>query len=505
MNTNKEGRIFIIADYIWNVLFRWKACLVAAILCGAILGGVKYMRDLRQYQADLEAASVEKTVEEFDVEEALGKLSYADRLAVRSLISQVDLLMEQQDYKENSAMMQVNPYKEWLTTIKYAVRGNEEVAAICQMYQDALYDTDAIKRIVEASDGTMKASDVSDMVVMTAELYGTGTETGSDDETEVVAAVGTQNSYMFTINIKEYDKDALEKVSKVVETLIDEEHSVVTQALGSHVLQQLSYYTTEGFDLKSVNRHKAVNLDMYNISSRMNTLMNNMTDAQKNIVNKYIRSKSQSAEEKAEAATAAAEKAAKKKDSITKPKINKLWIVLGAVLGIILVAGIEFLRWLLGGRINSIEELTANTDRNIIGMITSEENKKKGLDKVLGNLRERSQSSRAAYDRPEMIAKNLLLLAGKNQTSKLFINLKDVGEGAEAALWSIKEKLAASGVELILGQDVLGNPEEMQRMADCGFAVLAENIRKASYPEMEEEDRFLKLFGVKQLGTILVR
>ena len=164
MRVNKEYEVEIsLKDLLFEILYHWRSCLLAAVILAILLGGARYALNLRE----INAYSLEETSESLESTNAANYQESAD-LYTR-------LLRGYENYRNRSILMQADPYQIWTVNAVYYIKsaapqdGNDPADAAVYTYASAVYnelDPDQLSEIY----GNLDINYLEELIVVEFDL-----------------------------------------------------------------------------------------------------------------------------------------------------------------------------------------------------------------------------------------------------------------------------------------------------------------------------------------------
>ena len=209
---NKDGleREISLTEVFWNVLLGWRKILCLAVVFGILLGGFRYMRDVGQYHS------------EQGTNKSTSTLTDAELSEVNNIKRLKDQLEKDQDYLENSAAMQMDPYCVPILELQYYIKSDY----VMNYTRDVIPDyTPALGgmyfRYIASGEMRQNILDESGLTI-------------SSEEFEEMIDV-SQSSNILYITVKYPEEEKIDDISECIKKFINQKQQDF-QKIGSHQL-----------------------------------------------------------------------------------------------------------------------------------------------------------------------------------------------------------------------------------------------------------------------------
>ena len=115
-------------EIIWDLLERWKAVFMVAILMAVLVAGAKYAKDVNGYnvaQAEKEAKAHSAASVEEQIEDVLNALPEDERSTVMTIVNQNNWIEDQKEYINNSILLNSDPTNQRTLCLEYYINAGE--------------------------------------------------------------------------------------------------------------------------------------------------------------------------------------------------------------------------------------------------------------------------------------------------------------------------------------------------------------------------------------------
>ena len=466
-----QERIVTVSDLLKEVVRRWKLVVICAVVFLVLCAGYKYSKDLKAAKAANADSGKTATT---DV-----KLTDEEMNAVNNVISVQNNMQEQQEYLDNSVLMQINAYDESKITLQYRITSADK-----QLSKDLL---SAYENYV--SNGGL----VQDMVTQGAdmdlqylnELISFEKDTDKESSTDGTSTIVTDAQAMtFDVVVIHKDQKSCEELAALVPTCMDQFAQTLTTSTGEHGLTMMNQSYAEVVD-RDLWTYKIDRVNsVANMQDRVDTLKEKLSTDQVSLVEKSLKENSA--------------KNSDKKTEIVTAHFSKKYAVLGLGIGIILAILYIIISYILRGTINNAKDISYLYNLKLMGTL---KNKKSGASKAGDKLRGRRTIDFSAGE--SILCADLAGYCSKNQIQKLLIVTSDEIRNQK---WT--EKLVAAlketGVEAAVEKDLLYDAQARERALAYDAAVLVAQVRQTRYETIEQEIAFCELQQIAIAGTVVV-
>ncbi len=472
-----KERIITVADLLREIGRRIWIVIVLVVIFAILLGGYKYYSDRKSAQ-NKEASS-----EEVAVDTSLDK---EEQAAVNNVLVAQANMDEQQNYVDNSVLMQIDPFDESTVVLQYHVDVPDGEDA--EMYsQDLMKSYEGY-----INNGALAASIVDEGYPLEVQYLGELLSYASDFETEedsdaAVTGVAVPTSTTFDLKIIQVDEDAAEELADLIVKDLESYTKVLDDSVGEHnlVLVDRSYSRVVDNSLRTY-KYDRIN-SISTMEERIEELETDLSSTQLEYLQQREDQKESAAADNAEETGASA---------ASSVHISGRYIVLGAVIGLILALLYIILAYVLRGRIN-----TANDIRYLYNL------------RVLGELRTASGEDGKA------LRKRHIRISPQQQIDLAVANLKDACQekGIQNLLFSgsgrleqdrkladqLGEALRGYGIKTEYVADLAYSVDAIDLMTDHKAVVLLEKIRHSDYMTMEAEIRTCMEHEAEIIGVVV--
>ncbi|SET90928.1 hypothetical protein SAMN05443270_1987 [Lacrimispora sphenoides] len=459
MENNMYEQEIDLKDLIFAVFRKWRLILFIAIILAFLSGGYKCVKELMNHQ-DEEYSSELKARYDSDVEQyEQAKSGY--EWNIEKLTASIDY---QEQYRENSILMKVDPY-------------NEAAAAVDIFIQvPELPQENGITIMpVDPADGIVKA--YASGIVQGTVLKSVSKQTGIDllYLKEMVKVTTDYDGNMLNVSVIYTDEEGAEEILEGLLDLIESSYTEIQTNLGQHTIAIMNQDIGTVVDQSLVDYQKKKLTDLTETKE-------NLDEAEKAL--KELKEPEQPV--------------ALSKRSTLKAGIK--YGVFGGFLGAFLIVFGVCVVFVMSGRLNVDGDLKGRFRLRFLGGFTDKKEKKvfSGVDAWLDRLEGKEYvTDEVVFD---MLAANLGNMANKG-TSVIF-----TGTVSDEALSDLVEKLRDRLPELRLeyAADMTRNASTLLKIPEIDEIILVEMRKVSRYREIEKEIEMVSNLKRDFMGYIVL-
>lgn len=458
---NMEREINLI-DIFWGILFNWRQILCVGIVFAVLLSGVKYARDIKNYQ------------KEQNVTEEQGKteLTESEEEQVESAKELMERIEEYEDYLNTSVYMQLNPYEKHVLEMQYFVKSDYTInytedrkrdytEAIMAMYGD--YVTSG-----EMSQKTIKEAKLS---VSQAEF------------SELRSYVQSGTSIKIVIAYPEEEKLGI--ISESVKAQLEQKEEKF-QELGSHELILVRESQNVVVDTGLLERKNSIANNIATINTQLNTLKADMTDKQLSLLD------SEQEENIRE---------------VIKPEFNFIYMILGAFLGAFLMSVWTVCKIFFTVKLQNSEEICTLYKVRLLGEIKIQPKKKyflSAIDDKLLEIKNRKKKKLSTEQQVKMVSAKIALSCQQNKAECIYMTGSEYENADVAILDMLKKELIMQGIQVKEGGNIFYDAESLKEGTAVGNLLFVEQKKQSIYSEISNELNLAKEQNNNILGIVVL-
>ncbi len=474
-----KERIITVADLLREIGRRFWIVVVLMVIFAVLLGAYKYYRDMR---------SAQKSESSTEVVVGNGSLSEEEAEAVNNVLIAEANMEEQQNYVNNSVLMQIDPFDESTVILQYHVEVPDNEAA--EMYsQDLMKSYEGY-----INNGAMAAGLVDEgyplEVQYLGELlsYSVETEAGTEEDASLAGAgIPVATSTTFDLKIIQVDETSSEELADMIVKNLESYQEGLNGSVGEHelVLVDQSYSRVVDTSLRTYKYDRINNLST--MAEKIEEMEADFSSAQL----EYL----QQREEQKETASAytgdeTIESAA---DSV---HISIRYVALGVVIGFILACVYIILAYILRGRINTANDIRYLYNLRVLGELrTASGGEGKAIRKGRVRISPESQL--------DLLVANLKESCSENGVQKILFGGSGSLEADQELAQKLGEALRGYGIQSAYIADLPYSVDAVSMMKEYKAVVFLEKIRHSNYRTMEAEIRTCMEHEVSILGVVV--
>lgn len=461
-----QERIVTVSDLLKEIVRRIGLVIVLGIIVAVLCCGYKYVKDSKAAKA----ANSEDTA-------TTVKLTDEEQTDVNNVISVQDNMKEQQEYLDNSVLMQINAYDESRVTLQYRIITGDK-----QLSKDLLSAYDNYVTNGSLAQDMINHGVDMDLQYLTELLY---FEKDSDKEDNSDSTVITDTPALtFEIRVIHKNQKSCEKLAAVIPECLSDFEQTLQESTGAHELnlvdQSYAEVVDQGLWTYKIDRVNSV----VSMQERVDSLKEKLSADQVALVEKNL----QKADKKDDA-----------KKEVVKAHISKKYAVLGFGIGIILAILYIVISYIWRGTINNEKDVTYLYGVQLMGTLKGK-NKKNALLRLGDKLRGKKPVDFSVEE--AIVCADVAGYCSKNQIRKLLLlSSEEVTE--TAWIHTLVKKLKEAGVEAEVETDILSSAAAREKAAGYEVAVLIAQVRRSAYDTIEQELGFCELQNIQVAGAIV--
>ena len=489
----------IYVDYkqvFWDILSQWKLVLIAALSASILLSLFKYKKDQASYLAQMaEEQLSSELIEGEDLDTFMGKMLQTfpekEREAVVYLIGLEEEVFLQQCYLSESILMNATPTNQRSVFLNYYLKTapGVDIQAISDTYTQALNDKQVKTELAKLISPDMDPKYVSELI----------TATGGDlPDSDITGQ-------LLSVNVVLTEEADLSAVERVITNLFEEKNKSLADRMGEHTINLADSIETYRFAIDVLDKkaalYNAMNASQNSIKnfySQLNSEQKKIVDTAMNLLRKEY-SSGINAQEALETAVSI------EADSDERPRFRPEFAVIGFIIGIIMYVFIYVVSLILRGKLVTSNNAAYYTNSRLIGEITCDSKKYRGLDALthshmVDSLRYRGKGS--IEEQIERIVSKILAVCNHaNVTAVTVVCLTQGGSGSREMTERIRQGIAEKGLTAEVLVSDRGVNENDMLVVHNAVSVVDRESRPRNIKQML---RLYKEYDTKQLGCVYV-
>lgn len=447
-------------DLIFAILYKWKIIIVTAIAFAILLGGAKGILTYKNQSDPSSIAEMEQAYQEELAQYEAEQASYE-----RELENISDNIISQQEYIENSVLMNLSPYDVCEARGDLFIKTDYEIMP-GMAYQNVNY-TDSILQAYQyiMTSGTfLESINPSSKIdthylqeLISVERGRLSTLSPNGSGAALTNADISSLTNLLSIRVRHTNQEDAEKILNAMLEQLDSLHRQIAKDIGEHTVNVLNTSFSRTVDLSLSDRQKGE-------LQRLEALRTSLNE------------KKTAMEELNKPSSVSSSNSASLRSALK-------YAVLGGVLGGFLIVFFICVCFLLSDKLYSPKELRNRFGAKILGTLPVSEKSKKGMiDRWLNHLEGRGNGN-SAENEYELITANI-----QNYTD----NIKTLLVSGCAASDSIVQvadylKTHMPHIQIITGGNILQNVDAVQKLSECDSVVLVEQCNCSTYQSIELE------------------
>lgn len=429
----------------WDILFGWRQIICFGVVFALLFGGVRYVRDNKNYKA----------AQNFEEEEA--ELTFEEQEQVDNAKTMMERIEKYQKYLDESALMQINPYEKPVAELQYYVESDYTYNYTKDNRSDYTSDLMALYY------NYVKSGEMSNKLIETLEL-----SIDQSDFSELCAV--SQNGRTMAITVTCAEKGKLKEISKFIKEELSKKE-IDFQEVGSHKLKLLRESQNVVADTDLAEKKNTYSTNIANINTQLNTLKTNMSEQQLKLLRDEAESESD-------------------KEVIAKPNFSYKFMLLGAFFGVFLICVWIACKAIFAARLQSSEEIRTLYGVKLLGEVNMQVKRKKILsvidDKLL-LIKNRRKKKLSVEQQIKMIAANIGLSCKQQDIKQIYMTGSEYKNLDNKTLNMLKQELVAQNVQVTEGGDIFYDADSLKRGTDIGNILFIEQVGLSIYDEIFNE------------------
>lgn len=450
-------------ELFWNVLLGWRQIICLGVVFAVLLGGMKYVMNVRSSQS-LQDINVDEAKEELE-EEELDKIEDAKQIQIR--------IDDYEKYMKKSAIMQMNPYQKPVLELQYYVKSDYIINYTKDRERDYTGEVAALYR------NYIVGGEMAQKVIDNA-----GLSINKEDLGELMQVTQSPEQGTFYINISYADTEKLQEISDVVKSLLGEK-STELQKVGSHSLELISESQNVIVDTTLIDRKSSMASTMTTLKTQLQTMKSSMSAQQTAILDAEME-----------------EIRGEKEETDEESGFSIKFIILGAIVGMFLAFAWIACRMLFTARLQNGEEIRSMYGIRLLGNVSASSDKKRFLsviDKKILAVKNRKKKYLPLEKQIKVVAANIALSCKQEGIDCIYMTGSEYEKADAAILERMKKALSEQKIKVRDGENISYDAASLQACIETGNIVFVEQKGQSIYDEIYREVNLAK----EQKGNIL--
>lgn len=460
-SSNNYEQEIDLKDLMFAVLRKWRPIILIAIVFALLLGAFKTVKGIQQLG---DAEFVQKNQQTHKTN--MDQYESTKKRLEREIQNLQDNIKSQQEYKEDSILMNINPYDEYVATTTMYISTDYQIMP-GMMYQNPNAASSILKAYMSiAQNGEMYNYVLGKM----------NNQLGLRYLKELVKLEPDYNNNMLNITVVGDTEERTHKVMGWIMDSIETSKEKVVQSIGQHEINMVdeSEYVTVDMELDAKQKDFSVNMEQLDIS---------LTDKTKEL----------------------ADLKEPTNDLLSKRSVLKSAIkyaILGGVLGGFMMVFFICVAFLMSDKMVNEKELRRRYNIMVLGAFKRAEKKKMFafVDKWLDRMEGASDKDMEEEQTYEVVAANAV-----NYTDGLnkVVLIGTIDREAVSRIQSGLEPLLP-GVSLAVGGNPCKEAQAIKETASGEAVILVEQRGKSQFSSIERELELVASMNKKVIGCVVL-
>lgn len=487
-NNYEDEREVDLVDMMFYLLKQWRTLLLAIVI-GAVLGAGLYVVKNHQQQAEQEAKATELLEadenEEFDEKDY--KISKDTKMNMDIAYQYRQLYNKQLEYNQKSIIMQLDPNEVYSGELKYYISAGNNTGLFSVLYQNALNDEAVLEELRDASGLKCDTQYIKELFnSWTADENAASINITNSQDTNSISAVA-KHSFV-TYQVISTSQKSCEQMLQVIREKADELQTECEEQYGAYSVIEV------GDTVSRVTDNTYLNAQRTNVD-RLNDYLNAMKNAESNFDDKEktYYNKKYLAKEYMENIDTENGKDLILDELKAEPVSKVKWLAIGVILLIMIWGAYYVIKYLMDTRVKTVSELQNTYHLPIIGRVQTEENRSKGIDRMLDQLFRKTKVSSDTYEYVVQAVNSMEL------KKAVLCGNTDISEAHE-----LMQRLTADCERLEMGEFSSKDAESLEKAKAAGNEILVVCIGKTRCNEIERELENCALQSIKIVGMLAI-
>lgn len=468
-----------IKDWFCTICLKWRSIIVMMLLFAILAGGYSYIKpQLEKAESGNESIEISSDV-------------------IR-LKNYYDLQKSQQQYMQESPLMQMDETKVNCLTLMYLVsledEGNGEdyqsvdkISALIAAYKNELTDAELQQKIARQTNGILSPEYVWELITVDDErdngINAVQSIDGSILSTQSHEVILPKQdspcaSRVFTVTIKGFDDSFCQMVADCVQEKILEVTSELTEKVGKHTIQLISSSLEEIYDSELLIQRFDMLSKAQTVDTNITTMEKALTDEEKTYVEKVLSGEVDTKIDNV--------KWSDVEGNVAEPFVSMKYVIIGLFVGAFLAAGFWSLIYIMSGKLHTADDLESMWGVKTYARKPAEK-KLFCVDKLIYEIKNKGVHLFKDEELIDVLKAETQILAEKQGLKRFFATGTDLSESDKQLMEKLQAAIAGTDLSLTVGSNAVYNPASMALLADADAVILLEQIGESSYAEICRE------------------
>lgn len=468
MDYEKDPQVIFFKDLLFVAAYPWRKILAVALILAVLFGAVGAAKELTKNPAAQAQQEHERNMSSY----LSARSEYQERVkACEDTLAQLEKILaknpsdieSQRTYLEESNLMQMDAYDFYRGSASFYVdtgykilpdnsyQSPDNTPAVCALYENLLTIQGFEKIAAQMNTQRKYVAEVANIAY---------------------------NGQILSLNVNHATQEGAQQILQMMIDEIKSYQITVSDSVGDHTLQLMASQVYNTMDTSLSNRHSNERTKLYNMEREL-------ADAQFSFEN--AENELELAQNKLASLTEPVLSTAGTKSGVVKQGV--VYALIGAFLGVIVIAGIACVMHIAGDKIYSARTLRNRVGLKILGC-TPAAAVKNPVDRWLKKLEGRC------------VEENLDVLAALIH-SQCEGQVLVAGGASEAVIQALLLSLDKAGVKTVSYGSLLSSAQAVEAMRTCDAVLLVEECGKSRYIRVEREMEMICGSGKQLLGCLL--
>lgn len=365
-NYDHKPGVFDLREFLWKMLFQWKALLLFSLIIAILVPCIKYAKDSKAYNSSV--ASVQKEINSAEdpasqIDKLLSSLPDSDRRSVKQALWQDQQISDLGDYICESILMNIDFDSARVVEEGFQITGiqdPQDIEAIQKGYESAFDDSFVLEALGNLIAPDMDAKYVRELISFSHpyNVIDSNNSIYSPDSSSSLSG----SSCVFSVFIVIPDSSDEEAVKSMVSSMMEKRNFELSNSVAKHNIKAYHSESANAVLSQISDRREAISEQLVFLRNNQKVFLSNLSQQQRAAYESASRikfiSEMASSGSKDDAVTAVAG---------VKPEFSKKYAIEGFIAGIILYAVLLFLYLRRKNTLNSSGEVQYYTESKLLG------------------------------------------------------------------------------------------------------------------------------------------
>lgn len=478
------------------VLRKWRSIIVMMLILAvaANLYSVKKSMSEVATAGEVQEKSTEKAIEEIKAVLTEDEIEQVE-LAYTMYSYNAEIYRDNEQYLENSAVMQLSPNEIPTEMLSYQVKrdaAEEELVNILAMYENALLDEDTCTAVAAVFGEEYANTSVRELIAVEDSLH---------TQYADVMMVQSMDSGILNIRIYAMDQEQCGQIAEIIKNRMQAYTQQLQQTFGQYVVNPVAeqYYMSSDSEIND-QKSDAINA----VGSAYSAMQNASTGLTEDQMTYYDLLVKPVEEENAKAADQEATAVA----IPTVQYVNVKYILVGLLAGMFLTVCWYAVIYIMTQTVKDVDEVKAVTNLPVFGAVLKDTQaaKRNAIDRWIDSWFAHGRKSEDNELLLMRISHEVAMLAEqKNMKHLLITAYAGDGEETKEQAENLAENLRELGMTVTCTDGLISdNTEVLKQLESADGAVFVEQLMKSDRNEIRDAVALCKRCQVEILGNVVV-